>query len=331
MVCGLAGAAPASAATPVVLGKGPGGLLALDAADGSAYAVIGRSDAQRPFGLLRSSGRGAGSTSAFGAVSGRDPDLLAFPGGIAVTWARVVTSGMEYSTAPVTRQGVGAPELLGSGTGPPKLGFASGRLEIARPDAAGNVALGERTLTSDAPDLRHLPLDVAATTTGAVLVLDLAQRQAASTLRVLGPPEAPTAPIVATNDLEDLEGSLAIDGNRVYVGFLRNARAYLATATLAPDARWSVRRLPGPGGGEGAPAVARAGGRTYVAYAQGARRRDIYLARIDQHTRVTHLSDDPRDDTRPKIAASGDGTVFVGWTRERRGAKTGTALLVKTD
>ena len=160
-------------------------------------------------------------------------------------------------------------------------------------------------------------------------MLDLAQRRLASTLRVLGP-DAPAAPVLVSGDREDLEGSLAVDAGRLYVGFLRHARAYLAGARLAPDAPWSVRRLPGPGGGEGAPAVARSGGRTYVAYAQGSRRRDVYLARIDDRTRVTHLTADPRDDTRPMIAPAGDGRVFVGWTRERRGAKTGTALLVRT-
>ena len=115
VACGLAAATPAAAATRVVLANGPGGLLALDAAAGTAYAVVGRPDGRRPLGLLRSDGIAAGAVSAFGAIGARDPDVLAFPGGVAVTWARVVNGGMEYSVAPVTQAGVGAAGLLGPG------------------------------------------------------------------------------------------------------------------------------------------------------------------------------------------------------------------------
>jgi hypothetical protein len=159
----------------------------------------------------------------------------------------------------------------------------------------------------------------------------MAQGADASTLRVLGE-DVPEAPLLRIGEREDLEGSIAADADRIYVGFLRNAVAYFATAERRPGARWRIRRLPGPGGGEGAPAVARSGGFTFVAYGQGARRRDIYLARIGaSRTRLTHLTSHPRDDTRPQIAPAEDGQVFVGWTRERRGAETGTALLLKTD
>ena len=201
---------------------------------------------------------------------------------------------------------------------------------MARADKLGNVVIGDKTLTSDGLEHRHLPLDVAAVD-GTPLILDMAQGADASTLRVLGE-DVPEAPVLTIGERADLEGSIAADAERIYVGFLRGAVAYLAIAERRPGARWSIRRLPGPGGGEGAPAVARSGGYTFVAYGQGARRRDIYLARIGaSSTRLTHLTSHPRDDTRPQIAPAEDGQVFVGWTRERRGAETGTALLLKTD
>jgi hypothetical protein len=144
--------------------------------------------------------------------------------------------------------------------------------------------------------------------------------------------DVPRAPVLTIRERVDLEGSIAADADRIYVAFRRGAVAYLAIAARRPGARWSIRRLPGPGGGNGAPAVARSGGYTFVAYGQGARRRDIYLARIGaSSTRLTHLTSHRRDDTRPQIAPAPGGQVFVGWTRERRGARTGIALLLKTD
>ncbi len=166
----------------------------------------------------------------------------------------------------------------------------------------GNVVIGDKTLTSDGLEHRHLPLDVAAVD-GEPLILDMAQGADASTLRVLGEDAPDGAGAHGFGERADLEGSIAADADRIYVGFLRGAVAYLATAERRPGARWSIRRLPGPGGGEGAPAVARSGGYTFVAYGQGARRRDIYLARIGaSSTRLTHLTSHPRDDTRPQIA-----------------------------
>ncbi len=234
---------------------------------------------------------------------------------------------MEYALATVTNGRPGAETLIGKGTGPAQLANIDGRPLLAYPDRLGNAATSEGALTADAPDVRHLPLDLAGDTTP--LVLDLAQTRRTSLVRVLGA-DAPRAPVLSLARREDVEGTLVVDDGTLYVGLLRGARAFLYSAPLRPDARWSVRRLPGPGGGAGAPAVARVDGTTYVAYGQGARRRDIYLAKVGNTTRVTHLTDDPLDDSRPLIATTDQGDVYVGWTRERRGAETGTALLMKT-
>ncbi len=153
------------------------------------------------------------------------------------------------------------------------------------------------TLTQDAPDHRHLPLDVAAAD-GRALVLDLDQRRTDATLRVLGA-GAPAAPVLATGR-EDLQGTLALDAGRVYVAYRHGGRAYLADAELRADARWSTRALRGEG--PGAPAVARSAGRTFVAYTRG---EAVYLNR-------TRLGPGGR----PQVVADDRGGVFVGWTRD---------------
>src|ERR1700754_5119126 len=140
-------AAPASAAPPVTLGKGPGGLLALDAAGGRVTAVIGRRDLDRPFALLTSDGRRVGRARPFGAFKGRDPEIVAFPGGAEVGWARVVNAGMEYSAASYVDGELGAASVLGKGTGPPQLTLVDGEPKIARSDALGNVTLGDGEIT----------------------------------------------------------------------------------------------------------------------------------------------------------------------------------------
>jgi hypothetical protein len=324
----VASAAPAGA-TEVTLGEGRGGLLALDAAGGRATAVVGNRSAARPFSLVTSDGRSRRRGAQFGTAGGEGAQLAAWDGGVELGWSRIVNAGIEYSVASLRGGTVGPATIIGKGTGPLQLAVVAGRLAPAWADTVGNVALAGTTLTSDAPDVRHLPIDVAlAPEAQAPLVLDLAQRESATEVRVLGE-GAPEAPVLSLARLEDIDASLLIDGDTLYVGFMRAARAFLATAPLRPDATWSVRRMPGPGGGAGAPAVARAGGVTYVAYGQGSRRRDIYLARVAGSVRVEHLTDDPLDDSRPLIASSDDGSLFVGWTREHRGAETGTALLIR--
>jgi hypothetical protein len=222
-------AAPARAATPVVVGSGPGGLLALAAAGGTSYAVIGRSDPAAPFALVH-----GGATTPFGGPEAESPAVAAGPGGVMVAWSREVSSELEYSAAPA-----GDPQdahVLGTGTGPPRLTVGDGPL-LAYPDRNGD----------------------------ATLVLDLDQRRAATQLRVLGA-DAPAQPVVSLASREDLEATLAVDGGHAYVAFARQGRAFLASAELRPGARWSTHLVAADI--TGTPAVARAAGRTYVAFAR---------------------------------------------------------------
>jgi hypothetical protein len=295
-------AAPARAAEPVVLGKGPGGLLALGAQDGTAFAVLGTKDAARPFAVVRSSGKGAGAPRAFGQPGAEVPDIA----GSVLAWQREISSGLTYSVD----TGAAPPVARGIGSGPPQIAQDAGTTVLAYPDLVGDVTLQVGTappvtLTADAPEHRHLPLDVASEN-GRPLVLDLDQRRTDATLRVLGD-GAPTAPVLATGR-EDLQGTLAIEGDHVYVAYRHAGRAYLADADRRPDARWTTRKLSGEG--PGAPAVGRAGGHTFVAFARG---ESIYL-------------DGERlgPGGRPQMVPDGRGGVFVGWTRD-----ADTAMLVR--
>jgi hypothetical protein len=290
-------AAPARAATPVVVGRGPGGLLALAAAGGTSYAVIGRRDPDSPLALVH-----GGATTPFGGPGAENPVVAGGPGGVVVAWSREVSSELEYSAAPA-----GDPadaRVLGTGTAPPRLAVGDGP-QLACPDRNGDVTLGGVRLTADAPEHRHLPLAVAGT-----LVLDLDQRRAATQLRVLGA-DAPGLPVVSLASREDLEATLAVDDGHAYVAFVRGGRAFLASAELRPGARWSTRLLAADV--VGTPAVARAEGRTYVAFA---RRGDVYLSRGGGG--AERLGGGGR----PLIAADAS-RVLVGWSR------ADTALLVR--
>jgi hypothetical protein len=292
-------AAPARAAGPVVLGSGPRGLLALAAQDGTAFAVIGASDAARPFALVRSSGRGAGAPVAFGEAGAENADVDAGPDGPVVTWSREISSAFELSL--VRADDLARPQEVAEGTGPPHVDAQAAAPRLAYPDLTGDVMFGAARLTDDAPEHRNLPLDARQG-----LVLDLDQQRDATQLRVLGD-QAPTQPVVSLASLEGLDASLAADEAHVYVAFVRAGRAFLATAERRPTARWSTRRLAD--GASGRPAVARAGGKTHVAYAR--------------HGEI-HLDDETLGaGSRPLLAADG-GDVLVGWTRGR------TALLVRT-
>jgi hypothetical protein len=332
-------AATPAAASPVRLGAGPNGLLALAAHEGVAYAVIGSADRERPFTLVESSGRDVRVVAGFGVARSEFPDVaVADDGRVGVLWARTSAGGEQYGAqvapeaAPADPQ-AGPVEQLGDGTGPARLALDPAPV-IAFPDLVGDAALtdsdaGYRTLTSDGPYLRHLPLDLAVGPDGP-LVLDLVQRRRWSALRVLGQ-GAPGAPVVTIARLDELDSTLAVDGDRLYVAYLRGGRAWLAAAALAPNATWSRRRLPGPGAGDGAPAVVRTRGRTYVAFAQGGRRRGVFLSTLGAGTATTRrLTIDRLHDTRPFAAAAGDGTVFVGWTRYGHSPANATAYLVRT-
>ena len=296
---GLA-AAPAWAARPVVLGSGPGGLLALAAAGGTGYAVIGTGDPAKPFALVLSSGRGAGARVPFGEPGAENADIDAGPGGAVVTWSREISSAFELSLA--RADDLAHPREVAEGTGPPHVDAQSATPRLAYPDLTGDVMLGADRLTDDAPEHRNLPLDAKDG-----LVLDLDQQRGATRLRVLGA-QAPTQPVVSLASLEGLEASLAVASNRVYVAFVRAGRAFLATAERSAGARWSTRRIAD--GVSGRPAIARTARRTYVAYARhGA---------IRLNDRTLGIG------SRPLIAVAAPDDVLVGWTRRR------TALLVRT-
>jgi hypothetical protein len=283
-------AVPAAAeAAPVAIGNGP--LLALAVHDGVGYAVIERDSASKPLALVRSSGRGAGRAMPFGAPGAEYVDVAAGPGGVEVAWSRPVSSAFEYFVAPA-----GDPadvSVKGLGTGPPQL---DGGL-LAHPDPAGDVAVGDERLTTDAPEHRHLPLDAADG-----LILDLDQQRTSTQLRLLGP-DAPARPILSVGRLADVEATLAVAQGRAYVAYAIDGRAFLASAS---GDGWSTRRIAS--GISGRPAVARAGGQTHVAYARNGA---VYLG-------GTRLGPGGS----PLLAA--DGTrLLAGWTHH------GTAMLTR--
>jgi len=122
--------------------------------------------------------------------------------------------------------------------------------------------------------------------------------------------------------LRDLKGTLAVDGQRVYVAFLLDGRVRLSVAALDPGAAWWSRRLPGRGGGSGAPAVLRSAGQTFVVYTQRQRhgRGDVYLTTEGTNPLSTRrLTRTAADERIPFAAAGAAGEVFAGWSR-------GTAL-----
>jgi hypothetical protein len=291
VVLGLAAPSVARAAVPVKLGDRP--LLALAAQDGEAFAVIESGDAARPFAFVRTGGR----PQVFAGPGAESPEIAAGTQGIRVAWARQVSSGLELFEASADE--LADPARDSVGTAPPQLDDDG---TLAYPDRDGNVVKGDQRLTQDAPEHRHLPLDAAAG-----IVLDLDQRRTVTQLRLLGP-EAPNAPALSLPRLADVQASLAVAGDRAYVAYALEERIYLATADLDSQARWSTRRLANDGAGR--PAVARAQGRTFVAFSRAG---GVYL-------NGKRLGSGGR----PFLAT--DGTdVFAGWTRE------GAAMLTRAD
>jgi hypothetical protein len=321
----LALAAPAPAA--VTLGGAPGGLRALTVAGGAAYAVVGSGEPAAPLELVRSAGAGRSTLQRFGEPGADFPDLATgLDDAIVVSWAQPVSNGERYMVArsPGAERGaLGAPQTLATGTGPGRLALGlSGEPMIAFPDVDGDAALAdgvaaEARLTASAPERRHLPLDMVVDGAGRAFVLDLVQTGDSSQLVLLGP-DAPTAPAVSVPALRGLPATLAIDGGRAYVAYLLDGHAHLASAPLEPGGRWGSRRLPGRGGGAGAPALVRTGARTLVAYTQRQRhgRGDVFLATEGpRRLRVRRLTRTRADERLPFAAASPAGDVFVGWSR----------------
>jgi hypothetical protein len=212
---------------------------------------------------------------------------------VQVAWARQISSAFELWLAP--EGDLRDAKRMGTSTGPPQLDGGV----LAYPDSTGDAIRGGERLTQDAPEHRHLPLDAAQG-----LVLDLDQRRTLTQLRLLGP-NAPNAPALSLARLADVQASLAVAGGRAYVAYALGERAYLATADLVPGARWTTKKIADDTGGR--PAVARAAGRTLVAYSRAG---GIYL----NARRIGNGG-------RPLLASDGDA-AFVGWTREGRAVIT---------
>lgn len=324
--------APAPASAEVVVARAPEGLAALAAHAGSAYAVVHGSDDRLT--MYRSGGRSATRLGAFGERGGETPALAAGPDGVAVVWARRISGGVEMLLADAPQSaggGFGRTLSLGSATGPPLLAPARDGWNLAFPDRIGDATVmtgaGEEsqavaTLTSTAPERRHLPLALAGHL-DEPYVLDLIQSRERSELRLLGR-DAPSQAVVAAAGVRGLRGSLWIANGVAYVAYFAHGRAVLAQAELDPGATWSRRTLAGPGGGEGAPSVARADGTNYVAYAQ--RRGGSYDLYLNGRA-VTSGRDNDLD---PRLAATPEGAVFLGWSRRERRSGHQFAVLKRT-
>ncbi len=321
----LACAPAAHAAAPVRVGPGP--LSALAAQGSTAYAVIERDDDARPLGLVRTTGRRAGATVAFGGPGAEFPDLAAGPDGVVVAWGRRISAGQEWLTAPAGA--LGDALVVGVGTGPARLALAGERRLVAGPDAVGDAVLASRApgaeaemqqLSATGPYQRHLPL-VAATVGGSPLVLDSAQEPGRSSLRVLGD-RAPLAPVARVNRLQTFRGTLAVSGSTLRVAYMLGGRAYLATAAADPGARWRVRRLAGPGAGAGTAAVVPGGAVLYTQRGSGGH--DLYLATGSRSRRLARTATDEEE---VHLAAGAGRALFAGWTRRDRRAKRTDAIV----
>ncbi len=176
-------AAPAAAPADARLPGARGGLVALAAGPGTAYAVVSTRARAKPFRLVRSDGSGTKSFGAFGVAGADYADVAAGASGALVAFARPTSSGYAYESSAFTAGGFGAPAVLGEGTGRPVLGL-DGETRIAIfPDDRGDAAIAVRRasgeastmpLTSTGPALRNTPLD-AVIAGGRALVLDRVQ------------------------------------------------------------------------------------------------------------------------------------------------------------
>ena len=332
----LLAAAPQTAAAAATLGNAPGGLLALTAGRGQAYAVLGSGDPAVPFRLVRSTGRGASSIGRFGVRGARFPDVAAAAGSLVVAYGRVTSDGLLYESSLAQAGGFEAHATLGQSTGPARLALDGPARLVAFPDLLGDAVLGGRDatdapvrelLSNSAPARRHMPLDLVVDD-GRVLVLDLVQSATRSELCVVGP-GAPARAVLSVPGVQALAATLAYDGERLYVAYSARGRAVLASARPTPGATWSRRRLAAHGRLAGAPAVARVGLRTIVATSERVDgQREIYVTKIGPGgTVVSRLTRSRADDLAPQATVGLDDTVYVGWTRRDRARSGATALL----
>lgn len=331
----LLAAAPQTAAAAATLGNAPGGLLALTAGRGQAYAVLGSGDPAVPFRLVRSTGRGGSSIGRFGVRGARFPDVAAVAGSLVVAYGRVTSDGLLYESSLAQAGGFEAHATLGQSTGPARLALDGLARLVAFPDLLGDAVLGGRDstdapvlelLSNSAPARRHLPLDLVVDD-GRALVLDLVQSATRSELRVVGP-GAPAQAVLSVPGVQALAATLAYDGERIYVAYSANGPV-LASARPTPGATWSRRRLAAHGRLAGAPAVARVGLRTIVATSERVEgQRDIYETKIGPAgTHVRRLTRSRGDDVAPQVTVGLDDAVYLGWTRRHRSRSRATALL----
>jgi hypothetical protein len=335
----LVAAGPLAAPPAAAAARLPGGaVVALAAGRGTAYAVVSSRARARPFRLVRSGGGGASALGAFGSPGAEFADVAAGPAGPVVEFARPSSDGYAYeSSAPAAGGGLGAPALLGEGTGPAVLALDGetraavfpdddGDATIARLDPAGQAS--RTALTSTGPALRHTPLD-AVVAGGRPLVLDRVESGARSELRLLGP-DAPSAPVASAPLRRPLDATLARDGERVYVAYRDGARRLvLASAAPRPGAHWSRRRLRVRGRISGAPGVTRVGRRTVVATSERAGRRyRVFLTTVrPAGTSRRRLSGGGGSDLGPLLASGPDGRAYVAWSHRASGRGTRGAVL----
>lgn len=329
----LAPAAPAHAAVRI---GGDGDVHALAVSRGAALAVVESGDPAEPLSLVRSTGAGVSDLGGFGERGAEFPALAVdAEGRPLVSWSRPVSGGAAVTVvrAPAGRSqvfGEPFPEIFA--TGPGRLtASVDGDPVVAYPDRDGNAVVATlsggrdraaarpapHALTSTAPYRRHLPLDVAMTPDGP-LVLDLIQERGRSELRVLGP-GAPASAILSVRALRHFPARMAVDDDRIVVGYLSRGRVHVAIARLGRS--WSRRKLRGRGG-DGAPAPVLVDGELHVAYAQrSGRQRELFLASPWGTRRLTRTPGHERD---PVAAVGPDGDAYVAWTRRepRRGRTT---------
>lgn len=324
--------APTAARAAVRLPGSGGGLVALAAGRGSAYAVVATGARTRPFRLVGSGGRGANDLGAFGGPGADYADVAAGDGGPVVESARATSDGYAYDSAAFTAGRFAAPAVLGEGTGPAVLALDGPTRVAVYPDDDGDVAIAlgggpATTLTHTGPALRHTPLG--AVIDGSTLVLDRVQSQAGSELRVLGP-GAPTARVAAAHGRRPLEASIARDGERIYVAYSDGPRRVtLASAAPRAGARWSRRRLRVRGPLNGAPSVGRVGLRTLVATSQRVDGRyRVFLTTVSPAgTFLDPLARSGGSELAPLVATGPDDRAYVAWTHRPRGRAARSAVL----
>lgn len=300
---------PAGASGAGKLGRGKA--HAITAHDGQAWVAVESGPASDPYALVRTSGGRGTEERFFGARDAIFPTVAAGPAGrVHFLFGRSISGGERYWLG----RGVDDPEAVGHGTGPGRLWVGPDGPQLAYPDREGDATLDGAKLTFDAPHRRHLPLDLESG-----LVLDMAQTRKVTELRVLGE-GAPKAAVDVASKRRALSGTLAVDGDRLFVAYTKRGRAYIAQAALDPEARWTRRRLPGGGGSSGSAAVVRAKGRTYVAYSQQG---EMYV----YDGRLRRLTRSRGSDGSPVAAGDAGGSVFVAWTRRSKRSGRDVALV----